>query len=312
MSSFASPAYASSTYASPADTSVHGTYRVPQKPDDPRPLLRFDGRLGSPEFPAIPGRYHLYSGWFCPWAQRSTAVLAVAGVDPSVVSVSSVHGDRDGRGWAFREPTGADPVNDFTLLRQAYEATEAGFDGHVSTPTLWDREGGRVVSNTYAHLDRDLASTFGAEAGRDLYPVALRRAIDDAEAWLHPALNQGVGAARADGAAGEVARVRLVETLTALNEQLGDSTYLVGDQLTIADLRVIVTLLRFDTQANADGALGPTLQAYSHLWDYARAVYQEPGVRATTLFEAFAAPEADVAQWDRPSERIGGRLTRSR
>nr|WP_306270733.1 glutathione S-transferase C-terminal domain-containing protein [Ornithinimicrobium sp. HY1793] len=197
-------------------------------------------------------------------------------------------------------------------MRQAYEATEAGFDGHVSTPTLWDREGGRVVSNTYAHLDRDLASTFGAEAGRDLYPVALRRAIDDAEAWLHPALNQGVGAARADGAAGEVARVRLIETLGVLDERLSHSTYLVGDDLTLADLRVIVTLLRLDTQANADGALGPTLEAYSHLWDYARAVYQEPGVRATTRFEAFAVPEADVAQWDRPSERIGGRLTRSR
>lgn len=290
-------------FASPADTTAHGTYRVSQQPDDPRPLLRFDGRLGSPEFPAEPTRYHLYSGWFCPWAQRSTAVLAVAGVDPAVVSVSYVHGERDGRGWAFREPTGADPVNGFTLLRQAYEATEPGFDGHVSTPTLWDRESGQVVSNTYAHLDADLASTFGAGAGRDLYPEHLRGTIDDLESRLHPALNQGVGAARAAGPAGESARARLTETLVRLDEQLGHTAYLAGEDLTLADLRVIVTLLRFDVQSNADGLLGAPLQTYPQLWDYARAVYQEPGVRSTTRFEAFTSAGAVVPDWEQPTER---------
>ncbi|WP_109473066.1 glutathione S-transferase C-terminal domain-containing protein [Ornithinimicrobium cavernae] len=300
-----------SSFASPADTSVHGVYRVPQAPDDPRPLLRFDGRVGSPEFPATPGRYHLYSGWFCPWAQRSTAVLAVAGVDTSVVSVSYVHGDRDGRGWAFREPTGADPVNNFTLLRQAYEATEPGFDGHVSTPTLWDRETGRVVSNTYAHLDRDLASTFGSQADRDLYPEELRVSIDETEAWLHPALNQGVGAARADTPEGRAARALLLETLNSLDERLSRSAYLIGDALTLADLRVIVTLLRFDAQANADGLPGPALETYPHLWDYARAVYQEPGVRATTRFETFSASHVVTLDWDAPTERAGTQFART-
>lgn len=292
-----------SAYATPADTVAHGTYQLPQRPDDPRPLLRFDGRLGSQVFPANPGRYHLYAGWFCPWAQRCTAVLAVAGVPQSTMSVSYVHGERDGRGWAFREATGPDPVNGFRLLRQAYQATEPGFDGHVSTPTLWDRDRGRVVSNTYANLDRDLAATFGAAAGRDLYPPALQAAIDEAEARLHPALNQGVGTARGAGPTGRAARERLLQTLAQLDEQLDTSAYLVGDQLTLADLRVIVTLLRFDVQANVDGALGPPLSSYPHLWDYARAVYQEPGVRATTRFDAFAAPGATVPQWDQPTHR---------
>lgn len=247
-------------FASPADTALHGTYQVSQKPEDPRPLLRFDGRVGSGEFPASAGRYHLYSGWFCPSAQRSTAVLALAGIDPSVVSVSYVHGERDGRGWAFREPTGGDPVNGFTLLRQAYEVTEAGFDGHVSTPTLWDREARRVVSNTYAHIDVDLATAFVASSGRDLYPEPLRARIDEAEAWLHPALNQGVGAARAATPEGEAARTRLAETLAALDDQLSRSAYLIGDELTLADVRVIVTLLRYDAQANADGTGGGRLR----------------------------------------------------
>ncbi len=40
-------------------------------------------------FVAEPGRFHLYSGWFCPWAQRSTLVVALAGLQDTI-SVSYV------------------------------------------------------------------------------------------------------------------------------------------------------------------------------------------------------------------------------
>jgi hypothetical protein len=41
---------------------------------------------------------------------------------------------RDGRGWAFRESTGADDVNGFALLRRAYQAVSPGCRGHVGIP----------------------------------------------------------------------------------------------------------------------------------------------------------------------------------
>ncbi|MDG6109827.1 glutathione S-transferase family protein [Dactylosporangium aurantiacum] len=113
---------------------------MPQAPDDPLPLYRFTGRVvEGPEA----GRYHLYAGWFCPWSQRVTIAHALAGPQDAV-TVSCVDNARDGRGWAFRERYGPDPVNGFTLLRQAYEATGANFDGHVSVPTLWARATARV------------------------------------------------------------------------------------------------------------------------------------------------------------------------
>ena len=166
------------SYASPVDTDRHGTYRVPQRPDDPRPLYRFAGRLtrdGSSGFPAVPGRYHLYAGWFCPWAQRVVLELEVNGLT-GVVGVSYVDDARDGRGWAFRETHGPDPVNGFTLLRDAYEATEPGFDGHVSVPTLWDTETNRIVSNDFRTLGLDLATelTGFRHPGVDTYPVEHR------------------------------------------------------------------------------------------------------------------------------------------
>src|SRR6266542_3844622 len=86
---------------------------------------------GSSGFPAEAGRYHLYISWGCPWAQRTAIVRKLMRLD-DVVSLSYVDNVRDGRGWAFRERRGADPVNGFTFLAQAYEATEPGYDGHVS------------------------------------------------------------------------------------------------------------------------------------------------------------------------------------
>lgn len=182
-------------YASPVDTEIHGEYAIRRDPGDTRPIYRFRHRLtadGSSGFRAEPGRYHLYGGWFCPWSQRVILELTVNGLE-DVVSVSYVDGGRDGRGWAFREQQGPDPVNGFTLLRDAYEATEPGFDGHISVPTLWDRQTGQVVSNDFATLGIDLATEFDAwkDPSVDTYPTHLRAEIEALDAWVGPTVNTG-------------------------------------------------------------------------------------------------------------------------
>jgi hypothetical protein len=112
--------------------------------DAPRyasPVDRFQGRItadGSSGYRAEPDRYHLYISWGCPWAQRTAIVRKLMGLQ-DVVSLSYVDDRRDGRGWAFRERRGPDPVNGFRFLAEAYEITEPGYDGHVSVPVLWDR-----------------------------------------------------------------------------------------------------------------------------------------------------------------------------
>jgi hypothetical protein len=94
--------------------------------------------------------------------------------------MSYVDDARDGRGWAFRETHGSDPVNGFTLLREADDATEPGFDGHISTPTLWDRRTGRVVSNDFTGIGIDLATQFHEwDNGADTYPEHLRSEIEE-------------------------------------------------------------------------------------------------------------------------------------
>jgi len=300
-------------YASPVDRERYGEYRITQDPADPRPRYRFTGRLIAPasarpdtRFVAEPGRFHLYSGWFCPWAQRSTLVVALAGLE-DVVSVSYVDGKRDARGWAFRESTGPDPVNGFTLLREAYEATEPGFDGHVSVPTLWDRQIHRVATNDYGTLDADLATAFGewSRTGVELYPEDLREEIDTLERWLRPTVNRGVSRAKGDGAEAHAARHRIQVAFAQLEQTFAQSRYLLGDRLTLADVRLFVTLVRYDRQANAAGRIGPPLPHFPNLWAYARDLFQQKAFRETTRFDSFTAGTSanEFPNWDEPVVR---------
>jgi putative glutathione S-transferase len=294
-------------YASPVDLERYGAYRAPQRPDDPRPLYRFNGRLtadGSSGFPVEPGRYHLYAGWFCPWAQRVVLELAVNGLT-DVIPVSYVDDARDGRGWAFRETHGADPVNGFPLLRDAYEATEPGFDGHISVPTLWDTHTGRVVSNDFRTLGLDVATQFGAFRwpGIDTYPVELSDEIEELDRWIGPAVNQGVGRAAGTGPEAEQARADLLAAFARLDDRVADRAFLVGQGVTEADIRLWVTLVRYDVQANAEGRIGPPLSAFPHLARYTAWLAELPSFRSTTRWASFAKPDAEPSFL--PSDRTG-------
>ena len=285
-------------YASPADASRHGEYTFHR---GTRPLYRFASRIGSSTFAAEPGRYHLYAGWWCPWSQRAAIQRLLNGLD-DVVSVSYVDGRRDGRGWAFREATGADPVNGFTLLREAYEATEPGFDGLVSVPVLWDRHARRIVSNDFATISVDLATAFRefATPTVDTYPAGLSDEIEKVDRWLGPAVNHGIGRAAKD----EDAARRLIAAFRDLDARLRERRYLLGSSLTEADVRLWVTLVRYDAGANAHGTIGPRLSTFPHLWAYARDLYQQPAFQSTTNFASFAAPLADPGNWSAPAHRV--------
>ncbi len=284
--------------ASPVDFSEYGDYsaKSPVRPDGAfiRPMYPFQGRItadGSSGFPAQAGRYHLYVSLACPWAHRSVIVRSLLGLE-DVVSLSVVDPIRDGRGWAFRDGPGygPDPVNGFTLLREAYEASEPGYDGHVSVPVLWDRETAQIVSNNFPDITIDLGTQFGAWAapGIELYPERLRAEIDALNDRVYASVNNGVYRCGFAGTqeAYDVAVAALFTTLDELEERLAVRRYLFGDQITEADVRLWVTLARFDSvyithfKANIR-----RLADYPNLWAYARDLYQQPAFGPTTDFD---------------------------
>ena len=286
------------SYASPVDYDTYGTYGpgrgFNQGQAFQRPRYRFQGRItadGSSGYRAEPGRYHLYISWGCPWAQRTAIVRQLKRLG-GVVSLSYVDDTRDGRGWAFRERRGPDPVNGFSLLAQAYEATEPGYDGHVSVPVLWDRVTSQIVSNNFPDITIDLGTAFEAWADTSvqLYPAPLRPEIDALNDHVYARVNNGpylvAGATSRDDY--EALRHAMIATMDELDQRLAASRFLFGSQLTEADVRLWPTLARFDTGYNPlAGVSERRLTEFANLWPYARDVYQHPAFRDTTDFSAF-------------------------
>ncbi|MFI6787711.1 glutathione S-transferase C-terminal domain-containing protein [Nonomuraea sp. NPDC050383] len=312
-------------YASVADLETHGPYgpgRLHTSPMWSRPIYPFQDRVtadGSSGYRAEPGRYHLYVAWVCPWAQRAAIARKLAGLE-DVVSLSYVDDDRDGRGWAFRERRGPDPVNGFTLLEQAYEATEPGYRGHISVPVLWDRRTGRIVSNHFPDITLDLGTQFRewADPSVDLYPEDRREEIDALNEEILQEVNHAPGRVAAAGTQDEYeeSRHRAVAALERLEERLATRRFLLGDRITEADVRLWPTLARFDLLHNPQARISErALTDFPALWGYARDLYQRPAFRETTDFATIRtsssggdglvriAVEPVEADWDAPHDR---------
>ncbi|MDI2132023.1 glutathione S-transferase C-terminal domain-containing protein [Yinghuangia seranimata] len=271
-------------FASPVDTDVFGVYRA--KPPSSAngvecPIYPFQGRISAPgsvPYPAEPGRYHLYLAHGCPWAHIAAIVRTVKGLE-DVVTASYVDEERDGRGWAFRERFGPDPVNGFALLRDAYEATEPGYDGHISVPTLWDRTTSRVVSNEFPVIPVDLATRFDAwaDGSVDLYPVELRSDIDVFDARITAEVRAGGLVEDADGTS--------ANALDAHEERLSALAFVHGRALTLSDVRLWVKLIRFEKAYGAAvGKDGRTLRDFPSLWAYTQRLAALPTFAAATDF----------------------------
>lgn len=280
-------------YASPIDAGRHGEHRhiAAGRPAVANGRITADGSSG---FRAAPGRYHLYAGWFCPCSHRSTIQIALQGLG-DVVSVSYIDGLRDARGWAFRPQTGPDPVNGFTLLRQAYLATRADYVGPVTVPVLWDRETGAIVSSDPDTISRDLAVEFASWSRTpvETYPLALRDPIEELGLVISTSVSRSLSHALYDNVAAQTVRT----TLTDFDRRLSLSRFLLGDAITDADIQLWVELVRYDVGVNAQGRVGPALTSYRNLWRYACELSALPAFHSTTDFAAFAAPLTAQLDW---------------
>ncbi|HNH87441.1 MAG TPA: glutathione S-transferase family protein [Solirubrobacterales bacterium] len=240
---------------------------------------------GSSGFPAEPGRYHLYVCYACPWASRTIIFRTLKGLE-EVISMTAVDPVRDDQGWKFFADD-PDPVNGYEYLLEAYLRTDPDFSDRVTVPVLWDKETNRAVNNESSEIIRMLTSEFNQWAKNpdlDLYPEPLRAEIDELNDRIYNSINNGVYRAgfATTQEAYEEAFVELFEALDVMNDRLGESRFLTGGEITEADWRFFVTLIRFD--AVYVGHFKCNLRRiadYDNLAGYLRDLYQQPGIRET-------------------------------
>lgn len=241
---------------------------------------------------AEPDRYHLYISRNCPWAHRTALARELKGLQ-DVISLDVLGYRRsDDNEWIFRpevEGCTVDTVNGFSGINQIYATTDPDYAGSKTVPVLFDKKTNSVVSNESSEIIRMFNSVFNQWAGNaelDLYPQNLREQIDAINEWTYHQFNNGVyrtGFASTQKAY-EQAFADVFDALDRMEALLADRLFLCGDHLTEADVRVYVTLFRFDPVYFLRFKCNKAMieYGYPNLWAYLKRLYQIPGFSETS------------------------------
>lgn len=245
------------------------------------------GPTGDGGFKAERGRYHLYVALICPWASRTLIGRRLKRLEDAI-SVSVVEPELSDQGWRFGDPAEAEGAS---YMHEIYTRADPSISGRATVPVLWDKTSGTIVNNESADILRMLNSGFGelADDSIDLYPEDLREKIDALNDRIYPSLNNGVyrtGFATTQ-VAYEEAFHDVFAMLNELEERLAEGReFLLGDRFTETDVRLFVTLVRFDVAYH--GLFKCNLRRiadYPALSRYQTRILAIPGVRDTVSID---------------------------
>jgi len=250
-----------------------------------RPQSAFRGR----EITAEPQRYFLVVGMSCPWAHRTLVTRQIKGLTDTIGTIQVYPSTNEGR-WLFEPDQVAMPFTDCRSLPDFYSRCHSGYAGRATVPVLWDSQTQTIVNNESADIIELLNSEFEEfSSGPNLYPEALKADIDELNGRIYATVNNGVyrcGFAQTQVAYDQVVK-ELFDTLDELDEMLAKSRYLCGQALTLADVRLFTTLVRFDVAYHGIFKCDrQRITDYPNLSGYLRDVYQLPGIAETCDIEA--------------------------
>lgn len=255
---------------------------------------RFDTPFGNGEgeLPVEANRYRLIWTPLCPWATRQVIAFKLLGLE-DVISIGKVAPVRTESGWEFSlDEGGVDPVLGIRFLPEIYAATDPEYTGRATVPTIVDVKTKKVVNNDYHRLTNyweTVWKPFHKEGAPDLYPEDLRSEIDALNEIIFNEINNGVykaGFAQSQESYEENYHL-VFNRLDRLEEHLSKNRFLFGDRLTDADIRLYVTLARFDTAYYFAFRLNKKrIRDYDNLWNYAKELYSIPAFKEATDFDS--------------------------
>jgi len=213
----------------------------------------------------------------------------------SHLSVDVVHPDMLNNGWTFvneENEFGAtgDSLFEKEYLYQIYQKAQPDVSTSVTVPILWDKKTNQIVNNESSEIIRIFNTGFDELTGNenDYYPETLREEIDRLNESIYHQVNNGVyrcGFAKTQEAYEEAVR-GLFGVLDDLEIRLKDNSYVVGNQLTEADLRLVPTLIRFDAVYYVHFKCNILkISEYPNLKRYLNKLFEMPAISETTHFE---------------------------
>ena len=250
------------------------------------------GPSGVGGFKAESGRYHLYVAWNCPWAHRTLLMRALKGLQAHI-PISVLAPKRTEDGWVFDPENGyVDTLSGASALHEIYSAGTTDYTGRATVPGPLGHQNRKAcqqrVRGNHPYVQFGFPGI--AENNTDYVPGHLRSGIDEWNAYIYPKLNNGVYRAvfaRSQDAYEEGVS-GVFEALDRIEQTLEAGPWLLGDQLTEADIRLFPTLARFDVAYwSAFKCNRRRLIDYPNLWAYARRFFALPGVSDTVKLEIY-------------------------
>ncbi|WP_316744686.1 glutathione S-transferase C-terminal domain-containing protein [Streptomyces sp. MK7] len=238
---------------------------VPSRPSVPS----FRGRIGrdaSSGYYAVPRRYRLHLSLSCPHCLRIAITHSLLGLEETlpVVLLPAV-------------PDG--PDGGHSALRPLYETSSHRYSDPTAAPVLSDDWTGRIVSTHTPDILHDLARYFGCDHPDrpTLYPhgAGTEVEIEAVEHFCEYRINaaaQHAGQADTDAGVRRTALTSLLRALGSLEGLLAFQDFILGDEITAADVQLWVTLVQLDTvhRLHLDAAAVHRIAEHPYLWAYAR------------------------------------------
>lgn len=241
-------------------------------------------------WPVEAGRYRLVAAAACPWANRTLIVRRLLGLEDAI-SLGRPGPVHDARSWTFDlDRGGRDPVLGTERLQENYFKRFPNYPRGITVPAIVDVPSGSVVTNDYPQITLDFSTEwreFHRPGAPDLIPEALREEMWPVMTRIFTEVNNGVYRCGFAGSqsAYEEAYERLWASMDWLNERLASQRFLMGSQITEADVRLFTTLVRFDPVYHGHFKTNRNrLTEMEHLWGYARDLFQTPGFGDTVDF----------------------------
>lgn len=239
-------------------------------------------------FKAEPNRYHIYISYTCPWACRTLMLIALKGLQ-DVISYSATEPFLGDNGWEFKN-SASDPAYKYEFAHQFYTDSDPHYTGRATVPILWDKKTETIVNNESADIIEMLNSAFDEWATNtiDLRPSDQLPEILELNKYLYENINNGVyrtGLAKTQQAYSD-AVTNLFIHLDKIEERLSNRPYLLGDNITEPDIRLFVTLVRFD--AAYFGLFKCNIKRmkdYRNLSEYMMRIYQLNNIAQTVNIE---------------------------
>jgi len=258
----------------------------------------------APRWPVEPGRYRLIAAHACPWANRAVIVRSLLGLD-DVISLGVAGPVHDQRSWSFDlDPGGVDPVLGIERLQQAYFARYPDYPRGITVPAIVETATGHVVTNDFPWITHDFFFEWREHHrpdAPDLWPQEVRDEMEEVMRRVFTEVNNGVYRCGFAGSqqAYDAAYDRLWTTMDWLEERLADRRYLMGDEITEADVRLFTTLVRFDPVYHGHFKCNrQKLTEMPNLWGYARDLYSIPefgdSIRFDQIKEHYYVVHTDI------------------